>query len=108
MRFADDPTVWALHERDSNECRGIYTSESELKDGVKYWILQRPNENLYYAEWTINYAPEPNSWEWAYIVEGSNPHDLASGGGSVPERHFWGKNLVGVLWTAIPEWKEAY
>jgi len=93
---------------ESNACRGMYTSMKKLRDGVNYWMCLFPNEVLSHQEWAANYAPEPNSWEWCYIPHGSVPHKIAQGGASVPQRKFWGTNLVGVKWEPIPEWEEAY
>ena len=99
--------LWMLLGRDG-ECKGIYTSEQSLKDGVEYWMLIAPNETLSWQEWDANYAPEPNSWDWAYIEPGALPYNLAQGGGSVPVRSYWGKNLIGLEVPRIPEWDAAY
>lgn len=103
----EDPKLWILFGQE-DECRGVYTSEKALKAGVKYWMEVNPKETLAYQEWEANYPAEPNSWDWAYIAPDSIPYNLARGGGSVPQRIYWGKNLIGVIWNPIPEWEEAY
>jgi hypothetical protein len=107
MKLNDEVTVWVLFGEE-DACKGVYLSEKDLKEGVDYWMKLNPKETLSYQEWQANYPYEPNSWDWAYINPDSVPHTLASGGGSVPQRMYWGKNLIGVIWNAIPEWEEAY
>lgn len=107
MRWPDETYIWILLGKEG-DVKGAFLSEKDLKDGVDYWMKLNPNETLSYSEWTANYPAEPNSWEWAYIAPDSIPYALASGGGSVPQRHYWGKNLIGVIWDKIPDWEAAY
>jgi hypothetical protein len=80
---------------------GVYSSLDNLRKGVDHWREFDPKICLAYLEWELNYAAEPNCWGWAYIPVNSRMATLKSGGGSVPQRVFWGKNLIGVEWVPI-------
>lgn len=80
-----------------SDVRGVYSNHYQLKLGVEYWMKAHPEDTLYYQEWTIGYPQEPEEWEWCYIPTSSNYLDLASGGAEVPQKIYWGKNLVGRL-----------
>jgi hypothetical protein len=94
--FATDRT------EDDRMCRGIYDSEDSLKKGVDYWIDFDAHRNcpltMSYELWELNKPEEPLEWEWAFIQTDDSITQLSAGGGSVPKREFWGKNLIGTKW----------
>lgn len=99
--------IWVLFG-DDNVCKGVFLSEENLKNGVNYWMKKYPNECLFFEGWEVNNPKEPDSWDWAYIPVDSNVHELASGGGSVPLRKYWGQNLIGIAWESIDAWEAGY
>jgi hypothetical protein len=96
--------VYALQGgRRGNACRGVYSSLDQLKWGVELWMKERPLELLSYLEFRLDYAPEPYGWDWCYIPVHSQVKTLAKGGGNVPLKSYWGRNLVNVAWMGIDE-----
>ena len=89
---------------EENQCRGIFSSEKDLKDGVNYWIRLNPTETLSFSEFYLDRIMGPDAWDWAYIAPEANPYKLASGGGDIPQYHYWGSNLIGIDWEVIPAW----
>jgi hypothetical protein len=63
---------------------------------LDYWMKQFPNQSLPMrnGSWC---KYEPIGWEWN-IAPNSSINKLASGGGMVPDKSWWGKNIVGVEW----------
>lgn len=93
--------IWILYG-DNDICMGVYTSMRALKKGVDYWIKEEPNTTLTYTEWKANFGIEPECWEWVYIPKKETLNKLRSGGSDyIPERKYWGKNLVGIKWNSI-------
>jgi hypothetical protein len=81
----------------NGSCRGVYDEEKTLKIGVDYWSKKFPNETLVFEFWQTNKSAEPDMWDWVYISPNSNLEDLKSGGADfLPNKEFWGKNLVGL------------
>lgn len=99
----ETPKVYILFGgKDRSTSRGVY-SKDNLHLGVRYWMGIYPEETLAYEEWAVGYPQEPLGWEWCYISPNSNRDNLAAGGGLVPKKEYWGKNLVGVTWEADEE-----
>lgn len=101
-------SVYVLMSRNRNKdsddgatVRGIHTSMNSLQKAVEHWMKIRPVETMWFEEWEID-ALYPDEWDWCYIPTTSNVQDLASGGGYVPQKKYWGINLVNIEWKRIP------
>jgi len=81
-------------------CLGVYTDEQHLSDGVDYWMKERHyiDKTLAYQNWQEDYIYEAFGWEWCYIAPNASVKDLRKGGGTVPQKKWWGKNLVFADW----------
>ena len=86
---------YTLQERVTGSPLGVYTSLSHLKNGVDYWIKQRPDKTYVFFEWKPNNPIEPHGWDFAYIHTNDDRKELEAGGGSAPPEKDWGKNLIG-------------
>ena len=84
--------AWVL--QGDGACYGIYTSLDKLSKAVDYWMKTLPRQVLSYQEWTVNYIPEANSWDWCYVPLNTKMARLTRGGGTAPLRKYWGHNLL--------------
>lgn len=100
-------SVWILYA-EGNSLLGIYTSERNLKKAVDLLIESRSERVLSFEKTSVNSFDGSQTWDWAYIPKKSCPYELASGGGAVPKRKYWGINLIGKTYEAIPYWNQAY
>jgi len=99
-----DPKMFILlGGKDFNVARGIYSSKKELHNAVEYWMKEFPEQSLAHEEWEIDYKYEPFGWDWCYIAPNSSVKKLMAGGGMVPNKSWWGKNIVGVDWEEVAE-----
>jgi hypothetical protein len=81
---------------------GVYSSYSELRKGTEYWMEKFTDQSLAYQEWELD-CQDQISWDWCYIAPNSSVKKLMSGGGMVPNKSWWGKNIVGVDWEEVAE-----
>ena len=94
-------------EDDNERVCGIYTSLDALRRAVHSYIEFSPSDILLYELWESNELESLNEWDWCYIPNHSNPIELVRIG-SVPDRVYWGKNLVSVDWEPLPEEQTIY
>lgn len=88
--------VYILYTQ-SNVCCGVYSSFKMLKVGVDYWRKSLPEETLSYKIWELN-CEHRFEWDWAFIPKTEKKANLTTGGGAVPAKKFWGRNLIGIEW----------
>lgn len=79
-----------------NHIRGMYTSKKKLAEGCAQGIVASPLEIFYWERWKINDFEGVMLWEWAYIPVEADVNILKYGGGWVPIKSYWGRNLVGL------------
>jgi len=96
LLFSFDPDGPA---QQSIDCHGVYDCKDKLYKGVDWWMKQNPNRILTYTEWVCNEFMSAEEWDWCYIPVGSDVKELAIGGGKVPRKSWWGKNLALVDWS---------
>jgi hypothetical protein len=94
---------------DSSWCQGIFSSLETLRKGVDYavkdWSRDPKFEHLAWYECDVDDETGPHTWDWAYISPNAKAEKLASGGGHVPMKKYWGMNLINIKWESMPEYE---
>lgn len=91
--------LYILYGRDGAVC-GVYDSVTAMKAGVDYWMKAEPEYSLSHELWEMNDPNGAVEWEWCYIPLSANLAKLKEGGGNVPNKSYWGKNIVDTKWES--------
>ena len=86
---------------------GVFTDVNELLKAVdkkaKELNKEKTDGVLHYRICEKEKLDGVLSWDWVFIPVHAHPAFLSAGGGPVPKRNFWGKNLLKEQWYTLDD-----
>lgn len=83
----------------------VCSSKEELATLATLQIQKSPEVLLSMEEWALDKLEAIRTWDWVYIPEkGYSVTRLSAGGGEVPQKKYWGHNLLTLPEVSDPEY----